>query len=107
MFKSEKGYGTAEALVAISAIFMVMGMFIPLVIGVLTSLEKKESNFAAARVLYEHLEEETFSGQTVNSSYQRNGTTYHVLRKQGTPCIKFTDYSGKNQSRCLNEDVND
>jgi hypothetical protein len=105
MFNSEKGYGTAEALVAVSAIFMVMGMFIPLILGVMSSLESKENNLAAERILYEHLEEEIFTGQTENSRYLRNGTEYTVIRNEGGICTIYPDFKRVNRSRCLKEDV--
>ncbi|WP_421379570.1 hypothetical protein ACOJQI_15810 [Bacillus salacetis] len=107
MFRSEKGYGTAEALVAVSTIFIIMGMFIPLLFEVLSALENKENNLAAARVLYEHLEEEVFSGQTETGSYRRNGTIYSVISNKKTICVQYTDYKGVTLSDCLKEVVID
>jgi hypothetical protein len=103
MFKNDKGFGTAEALVAVTAVFMVMGMFIPMVIGMLSVLEKKENSLSAARVLYEHLEEEVFSGKAESSIYQRQGTVYQVIKTEGTTCVQYEIYPGDQQISCLKE----
>ncbi|WP_409251339.1 hypothetical protein V1502_14455 [Bacillus sp. SCS-153A] len=107
MYKSDKGYGTAEALIAVSSLFIVLGMFIPMVISIISALEKKENNLTAARVLYEHVEEVVFSGGAESDRYERMGNVYQVtsITSEGGLCIHYKDYSGKNMSRCLREGV--
>lgn len=107
MLKSESGYGTAEALVAISSIFMVMLIFIPFVINLVVDLEKKESDFRASRILYEHLEEDLFSGAAENHIYRREGQVFEIIenKEEGGICIHYKDHKGNDQRFCLSKEV--
>ncbi|RIW31074.1 hypothetical protein D3H55_15825 [Bacillus salacetis] len=103
MFRSNEGFGTAEALVAVSTIFMVLGLFIPMAVGMISAMEKKENALIAARVLYEHLEEETFTGSPESSFYQRQGQVYEIVKKEGAVCIQYKNHTGDDQINCLEE----
>ncbi|MGM0844269.1 MAG: hypothetical protein ACQEUT_04765 [Bacillota bacterium] len=107
MLRSEKGFGTAEALVAISAIFIVMLIFLPFIMNLVSDLEKKESDLTAARVLYEHLEEDLFSGRTENHIYRREDQIFEIKDRieNGSICIYYNDHKDKNHSFCLSEEV--
>lgn len=106
MLKSEEGFGTSEALIAVSSVFMVIMMFIPLITGVVSILDKKESEVIAARVLYEHLEEELFTGKTESNIYQRQGAVYIVFQNkyEGKLCTAYKDYKKTDRSYCIEED---
>ncbi|MGF2617058.1 hypothetical protein FZC84_04305 [Rossellomorea vietnamensis] len=107
MLNNEEGFGTAEALVAISSIFVVVLTFVPFIIDLVADLEEKESALTAARILYEHLEEDLFSGSTASHLYERDGRLYEIVNntETGTLCIKYQEYFGGRQSFCLSKDV--
>lgn len=103
MFKNERGFGTSEALIAVSSVFMVMGLFLPMVFSVMSALDKKENNLTAARVLYEHLEEEMFAGKAESDRYQRMGKEYQVNTSEEKICVTYEVYRGESENLCLKE----
>jgi hypothetical protein len=107
MLKSERGFGTAESIVAIMSFFMIMLIFIPMMTEAISALERKESTVIAARVLYEFLEEELFTGTAETNLYYREGEEYKVYRnnQEEKICVSFKDYRKIDQFFCIEEEV--
>jgi hypothetical protein len=107
MWKNENGFGTAESITAVMAFFMIMLIFVPMLTEAISVLERKETTVIAARVLYEYLEEEIFTGEAETNIYYREGDEYKVFRSnlQGRICVSFKDYRKEEQSFCIEEEV--
>ncbi|WP_456274059.1 hypothetical protein [Bacillus sp. AK031] len=109
MWRNERGFGTAESIVAVMSLFMIMLIFIPMMTGAISALERKESKVLAARVLYEYLEEELFTGTAETNSYYREGEEYRVNKddQEEKICVSFKDYRKIDQSFCLETEVDE
>jgi len=102
VYRNERGFTIAEALVSFGAIFFAATILFPLMFQMIIKLETEKENLLVYRILYESTEKFMITDIVPNTPQAINGNIYKV---------NLTSYKGKwkacvsyeNQQKCITE----